>query len=169
LPLFTPRFSLIFPTGEEERGIGLGQLGYQVNLPFSKEFQRWATHFNAGLTVTPGVTAGVDPAIGFRGLAINGYNLGASAIYLLRPNLNLMLEGISVWDEELTADGRRDQLVEVLLSPGIRWAPFTEGTTQWVLGLGVPVGISRDAPDIATFFYMSFEHRVARKRETADD
>jgi hypothetical protein len=169
LPLFTPRFSLIFPTGEEERGIGLGQLGYQVNLPFTKEFERWATHFNAGLTVTPGVTAGVDPAVGFRGLAINGYNLGASVIHLLRPNLNLMLEGLCVWDEQLAPDGRRERLVEVFLSPGFRWAPYTEGATQWVVGLGVPVGISRDAPDIAAFVYMSFEHRVMPKKEPASD
>jgi hypothetical protein len=169
LPAFAPRFSLIFPTGEEERGMGLGKLGYQVNLPFSKEFSRWATHCNAGITVTPDVTAGVVPTIPFEGRAINGYNLGASAIYFLRPNLHLMLEGVSLWGEELTAKGHADQLVEVLVCPGLRWAPYTEGDTQWVLGLGVPVGISRDAPDIAAFFYMSFEHRFQRKRESAED
>jgi hypothetical protein len=169
LPAFAPRFSLIFPTGEAERGLGQGKLGYQVNLPFSKEFEHWATHFNAGLTVTPGVTAGVDPLTPFQGSSINGYNLGASVVHFLRPNLHLMLEGVSVWDEELTPQGREDQLVQVFLSPGIRWAPYTEGDTQWVLGLGVPVGISRDAPDIGAFFYMSFEHRIQPKRESAAD
>lgn len=165
LPMFSPRFSLIFPTGEEERGIGLGKLGYQVNLPFTKVFDRWVAHFNAGATATPGVTAGVNPAIGFRGNTINGYNLGASAIYLLRPNFHLMLESICLWDEQLNVDGTPSPLVEAIVSPGFRWASYTEGDTQVVLGLGVPIGVSPDAPDIAAFFYMSFEHRVRRKRE----
>jgi hypothetical protein len=169
LPIFSPRFSLIFPTGEEERGIGLGKLGYQVNLPFTKVFDRWTAHFNAGATLTPGVTAGVDPTIGFRGAAINGYNLGGSAIYFLRPNFHLMLEGVCLWDEELTPQGRESQLFEVLVSPGFRWASYTAGDTQVVLGLGLPIGVSRDAPDIAAFFYMSFEHRVRRKLEPDAD
>ena len=166
---FAPRFSLIFPTGEEERGLGHGKLGYQVNLPFSKQFEHWATHFNAGLTVIPGVTGGVDPQLPFAGRAINGYNLGGSAIRFIRPNLHLMLEALVVWDEQLTRDGHTDELVQTFLSPGIRWAPYTEGDTQWVVGLGVPIGISRDAPDIAAFFYMSFEHRIQKKREPAAD
>lgn len=74
-----------------------------------------------------------------------------------------MLEGVCLWDEELTPDGRESQSIEVLVSPGIRWASYTEGDTQVVLGLGVPIGVSRDVPDIAAFFSMSFEHRVRRK------
>ena len=42
--------------------------------------------------------------------------------------------------------------------PGVRWAPFTSGNTQWVLGAAVPIGLSRDATDISLFLYMSFEH-----------
>jgi hypothetical protein len=166
---FAPRFSLIFPTGEDERGFGRGKLGYQVNLPLSKQFEHWATHFNAGLTAIPGVTAGVDPQLPFAGRAINGYNLGGSVIRFVRPNLHLMLEALVIWDEQLTLDGHTDELVQTFLSPGIRWAPYTEGDTQWVVGLGVPIGISRDAPDIAAFFYMSFEHRFQKKREPAAD
>ncbi len=164
LPMFSPRFSLIFPTGEEERGGGLGKLGYQVNLPFTKEFERWTAHFNAGTTWTPGVTAGVDPGIAFRGSTISGYNLGASAIYFLRPTFHLMLEGLCLWDDQLNFDGTESQVFQAILSPGIRWASYTAGDTQVVFGLGVPIGVSRDAPDIAAFFYMSFEHRVRQKR-----
>ncbi len=32
------------------------------------------------------------------------------------------------------------------------------GDTQWVLGIGLPIGVSRDAPDISLFFYLSIEH-----------
>ena len=32
---FSPRLSLLLPTGDEDRGLGAGALGYQVNLPLS--------------------------------------------------------------------------------------------------------------------------------------
>jgi hypothetical protein len=164
LPAFAPRVSFIFPSGEEERGLGAGQFGYQFNLPFSKQFERWATHFNAGLTLIPGVTAGVDPELPFLGRDINGYHVGGSVIRFLRPNLHLMLEALAHWDEELDRNGTELQRFEMFLSPGVRWAPYTEGDTQWVLGIGVPIGLTPDAPDIAAFFYMSFEHRVCKER-----
>jgi hypothetical protein len=37
LPAFAPRFSLILPTGNRDRGTGDGVVGYQWNLPFSKK------------------------------------------------------------------------------------------------------------------------------------
>ena len=60
---FAPRFSVILPTGDVASGLGLDRVGYQVNLPFSKETERWAFHFNAGMTHVPGVTVGVSPVV----------------------------------------------------------------------------------------------------------
>lgn len=164
-PAFAPRFSVILPTGDERDGLGNGKVGYQINLPMSWEFERWIFHANGGLTVVPGVSVGVDPEILFPGRTLNGYNLGCSAICKIRPFFDLMLETVALWDEELDWSGREDHLFEFLLSPGFRWAPYTEGSTQWVLGAAVPVGLSRDAPDISAFLYMSFEHRFWRERE----
>jgi outer membrane putative beta-barrel porin/alpha-amylase len=155
---FAPRSSVILPTGDEDEGLGTGEVGYQINLPLSKKVGQWAFHANAGLTVIPDVKAGVDPALSFDGRTLNGYNLGASAIWLARPSVNFKLEALAVWDEELTETGSKDHTFEMLLSPGIRWAPYTSGDTQWVLGIGLPIGVSRDARDISLFFYMSFEH-----------
>lgn len=161
-----PRFSLIFPTGEENAGLGRGQVGYQVNLPFSREFERSAVHFNAGATHTPGVTAGIDPLLSpVLGRDLRGYNLGASYIYFLRPNFHLMLENVALWDEALNADASRDHTFQYILSPGCRWAVYTHEDTQWVVGASLPVGLTRDAPDLAAFFYMSFEHRIQPKRD----
>jgi hypothetical protein len=157
-----PRASLIFPSGDVEKGLGDGKLGYQFNLPISKEFARWAFHFNAGLTKIPGSRAGVDPLVSFAGRDLDGYNLGASAIYFLKPNFHLMLETVALWDDELEADGAERHLFQSVVSPGFRWAPYTEGDTQWVLGMGLPIGISSDAPDIGIIFYMSFEHRFLK-------
>lgn len=75
-----PRFSLIFPSGDADAGLGNGKLGYQFNLPLSYEMKKWFFHFNAGLTKTDGVTAGLDPDQPFVGHTLDGYNLGGSAI-----------------------------------------------------------------------------------------
>jgi hypothetical protein len=159
---WAPRFSLIFPSGDAEAKLGNGKLGYQVNLPFSMELQKWALHFNAGLTKTPGVTAGLDPDLAFMGHTIDGYNLAGSVIRFVRPNFHLMLETEALWDEELQHDGFERPKFQAVLSPGFRWAPYTKGDTQWTLGLGVPIGLSADAADIGVIFYMSFEHRFMR-------
>jgi len=170
---FAPRFSVILPSGDENQRLGNGQVGYQVNLPLSKEFGHWCFHFNAGTTVTPGVTAGLEPQPVLPGQPLSGYNLGGSAIYKLRPNFHLMLETLAVSDEELTAEGNKHRSHEVQLSPGFRWAPYTKGDVQWVLGVAAPIGLTRDAPDLSLFFYMSFEHpftiapRPEEKQEAA--
>ena len=155
---FSPRFSVILPSGDENQGLGDGKVGYQINLPVSKEFDHWCFHFNAGTTLTPGVTAGVDPQWVLPGQPLTGYNLGGSAIYKLRPNFHLMLETLAVWDEELTPEGHKDRAFQLQVSPGFRWAPYTKGEVQWVLGVATPIGLTRDAPDVSLFFYMSFEH-----------
>jgi hypothetical protein len=153
-----PRFSLILPSGDENMGFGDGKMGYQFLLPVSKEFDHWCFHFNAGYMVTPDVTAGTDPLLGLPGQTLNGYNLGGSAIYKFLPNFNFMFETLAVWDENLLLEGTRDRSMELYVSPGFRWAPYTNGDVQWVLGVAAPTGVSGDASDFSLFFYMSFEH-----------
>ena len=88
-----------------------------------------------------------------------------SGIYFLEPNLHLMLEWVAAWDEDATPTGSEDHTFETLLSPGIRWAPYTKGDTQFAVGAGLPIGVSSDATDIALFLYMSFEHRYKEVAE----
>jgi hypothetical protein len=151
------------PTGDEKEGLGTGQLGYQFNLPISKQVNNWAFHFNAGATFIPGVDAGVDPLLAFEGRTLNGYNLGASVIWLARPAFNILVETVALWDEELAEDGSEVHIQEVIINPGFRWAPYTRGSTQWVLGAAVPIGLSDDAMDISLFLYMSFEHPFSER------
>lgn len=159
-----PRISLIFPSGDADKGLGNGKPGYQFNLPISYDLEKWGFNFNAGLTKTEGVTAGLDPDQPFIGHTIDGRNLGVSAIYFLQPHFNLMLEAVSVWNEQLQHDGREDMQCQTVLLPGFRWSPYTKGDTQCVLGCGVPIGLSYDAPDIGVFFYLSLEHRFLPKK-----
>ena len=49
-PAFSPRLSVVLPTGDSDKGLGNGSFGLQVNLPFSKQTGNWYWHWNAGLT-----------------------------------------------------------------------------------------------------------------------
>ena len=84
-PAFAPRLSLVLATGDRDKGFGAGVVGYETNLPFSKIVSdRWTLHFNAGMSVFPSV----------RDHHLTNYNLGASAIYAVSRDSNLMLERI---------------------------------------------------------------------------
>ncbi len=155
LRAIAPRFSLILPTGNANRGFGNDTVGYQWNLPFSTALgDFWFAHANAGLTFLP--DAGPAP----RTDLVN-YNLGASAIYALTPEFNLMLEWVGSWRE---SPGERRHF-ESLIAPGMRQAFNFASGAQLVLGLAASVGLTRAAPDLGAFLYVSFEHRFLRERE----
>jgi hypothetical protein len=162
---FAPRFSLILPTGDSEKGLGNDRVGYQVNLPMSYEKGHWACHLNAGMTVTPDVVVGLAPEFSATGRTLNGYNFGLSVIREVTRDFHLMLESVVYLDENLLEEATRDRTTQVILSPGFRWLVFEPGEAQCVVGMGVPIGLSRDAPDIGALFYMSVEHRFRPKDE----
>ena len=62
-----------------------------------------------------------------------------------------------VWADEIDDRGLRDSTTLVLLSPGVRFAVIQE-PLEWVLGVAIPVGLTRDSPDIGAVAYMSIEH-----------
>ena len=152
-PAFSPRFSLVIPTGVADKGFGHGRLGYEVNLPFSKIVSnRWSVHFNAGGFVFPDVND--------RDLV--NYNLGGSAIYAVSRNFNLMLESVALWEEDVDDQRKVDHTLTALLSPGARYAFNLPNDAQLVVGLGLPIGLTSDSPDWGLFFYCSFEHPFVR-------
>lgn len=163
-PAVAPRLSLILPTGDEDRGLGTGRLGYQFNLPVSKEMDPFAFHFNAGFTYTPDVSTELAPGLRTPGVALRGYNLGASAIYLASYEVNFLLEFVAFWNEDLDDTGRRTRSTELILNPGIRYAVYTDDSVQWVVGIGAPIGLSKDAPDYGIFGYLSVEHTFLKKK-----
>ncbi len=161
-PAISPRFSVILPTGDEDRGLGTGEVGYQFNLPISKELERFAFHFNAGTTIFPDASVELAGGGDSPGRDLNGYNVGASAIWLATYDINFLLEFVTFWDEELDDVGNVDDTTTVLLNPGVRGALYTGDEIQWVAGVGLPIGLSDDAPDIGVFIYMSVEHNFRR-------
>ena len=157
-PAFAPRFSLVLPTGDANKGLGVGSVGYETNLPFSKVVSdRWTLNFNAGMSVFPNV----------RNHDLMNYNLGASAIFAVSRDLNLMLETIAGWNEDiaegvLSPEATSNRSTTALISPGARYAFNLPNDTQLVVGLGLPVGLTSDSPDWGLFFYCSFEHSFMR-------
>lgn len=155
---FAPRFSLILPTGEADKGFGDSTLGYQWLLPFSTTIgDRWFVHANAGLTYLP--HAGVTP-----GRDLLNYNLGASVIYCAGRRINFMLEWIGLWNESANNSGGLQRDFVAVISPGVRYAFNFPNESQLVCGLGVPVGLTRATPGLGVLLYFSFEHFFKKQR-----
>ncbi len=148
LTAFAPRFSLVLPTGGHSQGFGNDTLGCQWNLPFSTALgDRWFLHANAGLTYLP--DAGPAPRED-----LLHYNAGLSAIYCVNDRLHFMLESAGNWNDEAGASRQ----LALVVSPAVRYAFNFKNDSQLVLGVGVPVGLTRQAPDLGVFLYVSFEH-----------
>jgi hypothetical protein len=149
-----PRLSLLLPSGSERHGRGAGGLGFQTNLPVSIRPRPWlALHGNAGLTWTPGA----NNAAGESARTLD-LNLGGSAIWLLRPTFNLMLELLWLSTEDVTAPDRRERENALLLNPGFRGAFNFPSGLQIVPGAAYTFGLTEDSGDDALLLYLSFEH-----------
>jgi len=152
-PAFAPRFSLITPSGDADKGFGHERLGYEINLPFSKIVSdRVTLNFNAGGSLFPDVND----------RDLWNYNLGGSAIYAVSWNFNLMLEAVAFWEEDVDPAKNVDRTVAALISPGARYAFNLPNDLQIVVGAAAPIGLTSDSPDWGLFFYLSFEHPFVR-------
>ncbi len=160
-PAFAPRFSLILPTGNRDRGTGNGVVGYQWSLPFSKKLaSRFAMHANFGLTYLPHVQARLDGSTGPlspKGSLVS-YNVGSSAIFAILPRLHFMLEWVGNFDQSINDDGKRERSFRSTISPGFRTAIVNEEKLQIVAGIAAPIGLNRRTDNIGTFLYFSVEH-----------
>ena len=150
-PAFSPRLSVVIPTGRSHDGLGNGSAGLQVNLPFSKQTGDWYWHWNAGLTWLPQAKSADDS----RRENLSSPFLAGSAIYRVRPMFNLMLESLVTFDEIMTdtATARENGFT---LSPGFR-AGWDIGDKQLVTGFAVPTTWRGGDSATGIFFYFSYE------------
>ena len=128
-PAFSPRISLIVPSGNADRGLGNGGVGWQVNLPFSEQAGDTYFHWNVGATRVDGL---FTP------------HAAASAIWRARPMVNLMLE---------TLIQRRNGFT---VSPGARFG-WNRGDAQVVVGVAAPVVWLNGSTMLSGFGYLSYE------------
>ena len=149
-----PRFSLLLPTGRVRKDFSRGSLGFQTNIPLSLELSdKWVTHWNMGVTFTPH-RKGPD------GGKANTFDLnaGASIIYLLSENLNLMLEAVWNSNQSVEVNGERNTNYAFFINPGIRYAIDFKSGLQVVPGIAFPIGLGPSKGDYGLFLYLSFEH-----------
>lgn len=148
-----PRLSVSLPTGDVASGRGAGGVGAQVMLPLSVSLgNALVTHWDVGASAT-------------RARAINGVQqtsrgltAAASAVWLVAPTFNFMLE--TAWDygEPLDDAGVRAPERHFVISPGIRAAINLPSGMQIVPGIGVPIGVGPSRGDRDLFLYFSVEH-----------
>ena len=148
-PAFSPRVSLVIPSGRSSRGLGSGSPGWQVNLPFSKQVRDVFFHWNAGFTHFP------SPEIDGTTFNLMTPHAAASGIWRVRPMFNVMLEGLVLW-EDLVQDGIAGRSTVVTLMPGVRTG-WDVGETQTIVGVGVPLRLADGATDAGAFLYLSYE------------
>lgn len=150
---FSPRLTLLVPTGDAGRALGTGGLGVQLNLPLSTVLSpRLVSHTNLGATHvfsarrTDGARTG-----------LTGWNTGQSLVWLAHSNVNLLLEAILARYEASAGSGDTERVTEAWVSPGIRLALNLPEHLQVVPGLAVPIGLGPSRGKTGLFLYFSVE------------
>jgi len=157
LMAFAPRASLVLPTGNRFRALGDNTWGAQFNLPFSTaRGDDWFVHLNAGLTYLPAAASA-------QRRDLLSYEFGASAIYAMTRDFNVMLEWVGYWNQFGEAGRPLDREFVSLISPGVRRAFNFSNGSQLVLGVAAPIGLTGPSPDAGVFLYFSFEHSLCGK------
>jgi hypothetical protein len=160
-PAFAPRFSLIVPTGNRDKGTGNGVVGYQWALPFSKKVtSRVALHANLGVTYLPHVRSPMDNGQLSPKHSLVSPWVGGSAIYALLPRFHLMLEWLGIIQDDINGAGRAVRTFNPLISPGFRAAVLNEEDLQIVMGAAAPIGLNRQVNNLGCFLYFSVEHKL---------
>lgn len=159
---FSPRLSLILPTGDSFFLRGQGGAGVQTNLPLSVVLSdKFVSHWNAGATFIPNA----QDNLGNRAFS-SGYNFGQSFVWLAKPRFNVLLETVYGASQQVTARDKTEWGRAMYLNPGIRWAYNLKNGLQIVPGIAMPIGIGPSSGERALFLYLSFEHpfrKIPRK------
>jgi hypothetical protein len=151
-----PRLSVVLPTGSRQQGLGSGAAGVQMNIPVSKRWtEGFVTHFNAGFTSLFKAEGTATDGTSTK-KSLFSYALGASGIYLMSDNFNILLE-LLFNKLALMENGEVTYGSFTVLNPGVRFA-INAGNLQIVPGLSLPVQITGKSTELGIFAYLSFEH-----------
>jgi hypothetical protein len=163
IPALAPKFSLILPTGNRNKGTGNGVVGYEWSIALSKKVaSRFALHANLGLTYLPKVRAVLDSDD--RQLSpkhsLVSYKLGTSAVLAFSSHVHALLEWVGKFDQEINEQGKKTRDFKAIISPGIRAAVVNLEALQTVIGVGAPIGLNGPADRYGLFLYLSVEHKL---------
>jgi hypothetical protein len=129
-------------------------MGYQLNLPVSYILsEKIVTHYNAGVTLIPGAkdefSSKSDQIV---------YNYGFSVIFLLKSNLNFMLEVAGASITSKSENIPKITSSSLFINPGMRYAFDFKSGLQIVPGIAAPIGLGQSHGEYGLFLYLSFEH-----------
>ncbi len=161
-PAFSPRVSIILPDGRQQDGLGNGVVGWQVNLPVSKQFGNLYVHANAGVTYSPGVHYEANPHT--PPVTLVSPSVAASSIVRVRPMLNVMCEVVAVRNETLVSAGATRRLWTIIVSPGFRGG-WNIASKQVIVGAALPVTFAAGTalqPGVLGYFSYELPFRRAR-------
>jgi hypothetical protein len=136
--------------------LGNGGVGWQTNLPVSKQFGDVYIHANGGFTHLPAFD------VGPREVSLFIPHAAASAILRVRPMFHLMFETLVVWDESIEDEVRVRDTVTTL-SPGFRTG-WNIGDAQAIVGFAVPVQLADGPTQTGVFGYFSYELAFLKRR-----
>lgn len=151
LPAVSPRLSVILPTGATE--FTQDSVGFQGNIPLSKQRGDFYLHANAGLTWyphAPVLFAEEDH------VSLLSPFLGGSAIYRVRPMFNVMVESVIEFEQLARPDGSKTRETIFTLSPGARGG-WNIGDHQMIVGAAVPITWADSATNAGMLLYFSYE------------
>lgn len=153
LPAFAPRVSVILPSSDETRTRVGADPGWQINLPFSREFGRLYLHGNAGATwIKDRLDSASRPAEW-----TNIPSVAGSANWAVTPMFQLMFETYAQFASQIDAARQ----TSVIVSPGFRTG-WNFGDRQVVVGFAVPF-TSGDIHDKGAIVYGSLEMPFRKK------
>lgn len=154
-PAFSPRVSLIVPTGDRE--LFVRSAGVQVNLPFSTQRGDMFFHWNGGFTWYPSAeaSAGTTTVVP-QSASLFSPQLSGSGIYRVRQMFNVMLEGVVAWEELPRIDGSTARETTFTLSPGARGG-WNLGDHQLIVGGAVPISWTDSESSAGVLLYLSYE------------
>lgn len=162
MPAVAPRLSITLPLGDEERGLSTGEMGYEAGLPASKEWGTLAVHANVLMGITPGVDLALADGTTTPKRDLVHYAMGASTVLIAHSRIQPLVEVLAEWEDDLDETGAITRTQSTVVSPGLRWGFDTRGG-QLVIGAAAPMGVTEDAPTLAGFLYLSFEHGFQKK------
>jgi hypothetical protein len=161
-PAFSPRASLVLPTGSVRNARGDGSYGLQVNLPFSKRSGTVYWHWNGGFTWLPRAKATGPASAGLTDRAdLLSPFVAGSAIYALHPMFQLMLENVLLFERSFDGVARPRDTVYTL-SPGFRGG-WNVGDAQIVTGAAIPITWTSGSTHAGIFLYFSYELPFQKK------
>lgn len=144
---FAPRASVIIPTGDPDKNLGNGGIGFELGLPLSVVLgESFVAHTNLVAGVTPNAAPPINEELA-------DIHLGQSVIWLPFPKFNLLAE--AVYSKAFY--GGEDAGDSFIVNPGVRWAHDLDNGLQIVPGISVAVELGAESTS-QIFIYLSLEH-----------